>query len=78
MGLGLASVLKHTYTLQHNPTAATWLSARAVYRCSTPKHAQRRLEAHASNEHARNCAIVSVVRARSRYAIAHLTASGVK
>ena len=44
IGLGLASALKHTYTLQHNPTAATWLSTRAVYRYSTPRHAQRRLE----------------------------------
>ena len=46
IGLGLASALKHTYTLQHNPTAATWMSTRAVYRCSTPRHAQHRLEAH--------------------------------
>ena len=67
IGLGLASAFKHTYTLQHNPTAATWLSTRAVYRCSTLRHAQRRLQARARNEHANNRAIVSVVRARSRY-----------
>ena len=35
IGLGLANALKHTYTLQHNPRAVTWLSTRAVYRCST-------------------------------------------
>ena len=45
IGLGLASALKHMYTLQHNPTATTWLSTRAVYRRSTPRHAQCRLEA---------------------------------
>ena len=39
--LGLASALKHTYILQHTQTAATWLSTRAIYRCSTPRHAQR-------------------------------------
>ena len=31
IGLGLATALKHTYTLQHNPTAATWLSTRYMY-----------------------------------------------
>ena len=46
IGLGLASALKHMYTLQHNPTcaAAAWLSTPAVYRCSKPRHAQRYLE----------------------------------
>ena len=76
IGLGLASALKYTYTLQHNQTAATWLSTSAIYRRSTPRHVQlqRHLEARrARNEHARFRAR-SYVRARSRYAITHLTA----
>ena len=47
-GLGLASALKHTYTLQHNPTAALWLFICTVcirFPCSTPRNAQRRQEA---------------------------------
>ena len=47
IGLGLASALKHTYMyiLQHNPTAAMWLSTCTVYRCSTLRHAQHLVEA---------------------------------
>ena len=69
MGLGLASALKHTYTLQYNPTAGTWLSTRAVYRCSTPKACttpSRGAQVMSTYVIARSC----LVRARSRYAIA--------
>ena len=75
IGVGLASVLKHTYTLQHNPTAATWLSTHAVLHakaCTMPSRG-----AHVMCTSVNLCAL-AVVHVCSRYMITHLTTSGVK
>ena len=70
------STRTHCNTIQQQPRGCLLARFTGAPRqaCTTPSRGARR----ARNEHARNRAIVSVVRARSRYAITHLTASGVK
>ena len=49
IGLGLASALKHTYTLQHNPIAAKWcLLARFTTYCDPRESSFRNEDSHAS------------------------------